>query len=462
MKKISLIMFLIIGIMLSGCGVNSKTLKYAKDNGLNESLYSKVTIAGIGNKNIERAKFKNILKSELENHFNMYYEKICRVGTLNKLQYSNCMKQKVASKPNVLFTDTNKLSLSVTTSFITTKLMDVYIDKNILSYKLYKGEKQSFLKYNDSILNSSMKKYATNTVDFSFSSIDSKYLQKYKSSNQIKAITKDISYTKEIPIKTTINQQKIKINFPVDKYSKKKVVLNAKYYDIFKSSKFKKEYKEYHFSPIVITNIINNSGLISMNTRSTDKLKLRYIKMNKDGKTCEVIFNIDISIEGENIIFTYPKTYIYKGYTQLKPNELDDILKDSLKQFYSLNKLVFESYGRRTTVIAKLESKNTPQTVFTNIIMNTYPQDWKEYKEQSVHVKFEDRQLYVKLTVYPYKEHSKLSYSFDVHYKLSSKGPAKPSYLSFKNGTGVSTNSRDSMNLFIEKTKKEIEKIING
>ena len=165
-------LFIIIG--LTGCAYNTKTLEYAKKHNLNEELYSKVVIAGIGNNDINKNQFRNILKKELDKHFNVYYLRLCRTGTLNNVQFLRCMQQQKANFTNIN-NEKDKSSLSVVTVLSVrqqkihqTPLMDVYIDKNILSYKSASGNKHPFTKYNNSILKSSMQDYVNSNSDFTF------------------------------------------------------------------------------------------------------------------------------------------------------------------------------------------------------------------------------------------------------------------------------------------------------
>jgi len=164
---------LLSSIIFSGCAYNNKTLKYAKKNNLDENLYSKVAIFGISNKPIDQKKFEKVLEKEVKKHFDVFYLRLCRTGTLNTAQFLGCMKQKqanfvnVKSKGNKIFVGIGTILSLRPMNVVLTGMMNVYVDNNILSYRPLKS-RSDLVKYNNSILTSSMKDYVNSVPNVSF------------------------------------------------------------------------------------------------------------------------------------------------------------------------------------------------------------------------------------------------------------------------------------------------------
>ena len=168
--SISVTSAILIGV--SGCGGVSPTMEYAKKNNLDENIYSRTEIFGIGSEPINKEEFRKILKSETDILFDSYYSKLCRIGR-NQAQFSECMQMKKASFTNLYNVD-NKTSLSIVTVVSVVRqmideqnLMDIYIDNNILSYK--NTGSHPFANNNKSILLNSITKYVNSRKNFSFS-----------------------------------------------------------------------------------------------------------------------------------------------------------------------------------------------------------------------------------------------------------------------------------------------------
>jgi len=262
---------------------------------------------------------------------------------------------------------------------------------------------------------------------------------------------------KTYPINFPNKEVNINFNFPkTDPITKEKVTVNFSDLkkqiadDMVKYSK----YGRLRGPLFAYSNIVHYDGVkVNITNKNYKLIYANGIKFINDNSTYlnQTIFNIPYKLDSSHITLKYPNTYTqincYNPIGQtIKPlDTLQNLKKDVVNILDKLSKT--NLYIKKHYLIkGEVNSSYNKESIYANFerLLGKYKKDNVDTSKNLFNLKLNNKIFPLEVTIYPYRNGSKVIYQILISYKL------------FSNGTS-SLTKKD-----IEKVKELIEKVVNN